>query len=69
MMITSSAIEYINFSENDQVVITFNGGRDYTYKCNDLVGFQNDLYDVIEEGESVGQFVNRAIKAKLLQTV
>ena len=69
MKITSSAIDYITFEENSQVAVTFNGGREYLYKCDDIEGFQNDLYDVIEEGESVGAFVNRAIRTKFLQTV
>ena len=66
MQITSSAIDFITFEENSQVAVTFKGGREYLYACKDLEGFQNDLYDVIEEGESVGRFVNRALRAELL---
>jgi hypothetical protein len=69
MKVSSSAIQSIEFGANDEVVITFNGGKEYTYKCVDVDGFQNDLTDVIEENESVGRFVNRAIKAELLQPV
>ena len=69
MQITSSAIENIAFADDNQVTVTFKGGRDYLYNVSDLEGFQNDLNDVIEEGESVGRFVNRAIRAQLLQTV
>jgi hypothetical protein len=68
MNIVSTAINKITFGEN-QVTVTFKGGRDYLYDCHDIEGFKNDLYDVIEEGESVGQFVNRAIRAELLQTI
>ena len=69
MKITSSAIESIDFTENDEVIITFNGGREYTYACDDIDAFQYDLNQVLEENESVGKFVNRAIKSQLLQTV
>lgn len=69
MQIVSSAIENIAFADDNQVTVTFKGGRDYLYSVSDLEGFQNDLNDVIEEGESVGRFVNRAIRAQLLQTV
>ena len=69
MKITSSAIESIDFTENDEVIIIFNGGREYIYACDDIDAFQYDLNQVLEENESVGKFVNRAIKAQLLQTV
>ena len=69
MQISSSAIDQIAFEENNQITVTFKGGRDYLYNVSDLEGFQNDLNDVIEEGESVGRFINRAIRAQLLQTV
>jgi hypothetical protein len=68
MQITSSAINNISFAD-DKVTVTFKGDRDYTYTCHDIAGFQNDLNDVISEGESVGRFVNRAISAQLLQAV
>ena len=66
MQITSSAIQNIAFGEANQVAVTFKSGREYLYACKDIEGFQNDLNDVISEGESVGRFVNRAIKAELL---
>jgi hypothetical protein len=66
MKFTSSAIQNIAFGEDNQVSVTFNGGREYLYVCKDLEGFQNDLNDVISEGESVGRFVNRALRAELL---
>jgi hypothetical protein len=67
MNFTSSAISNIAMNDNDTVSITFSSGREYLYDCSDLAGFQNDLNDVIEENESVGSFVNRAIRAQLLQ--
>ena len=68
MQITSSAINNIAIAD-DKVTVTFVGDRDYTYACHDVAGFENDLNDVISEGESVGRFVNRAISAQLLQAV
>ena len=68
MQITSSAINNIAIAD-DKVTVTFKGDRDYTYTCHDVAGFQNDLADVISEGESVGRFVNTAIRAQLLQAV
>jgi hypothetical protein len=69
MKVSSSAIENIDFADDSQVVITYRGGKEYIYNCIDIDGFQNDLTDVIDEGESVGRFVNRAIRAELLQTI
>ena len=68
MKLTSSAIENISLNDN-KVVVTFKGGREYLYNCSDIEGFENDLNDVIEEGESVGSFVNRAIKSQLITSV
>ena len=53
---------------NNQVTIEFNG-RPYTYSVSDTEAWENDLKDVIEEGESVGGFVNQALRANLLQLV
>ena len=68
MQITSSAINNIAFAD-DKVTVTFVGDRSYDYACHDVDGFKNDLNDVITEGESVGRFVNTAIRAQLLQAV
>ena len=62
----SSVITKISEIENNQVTIEFNG-KPYTYEVSDAEGFMNDLNDVIEEGESVGGFVNRALRSNLLQ--
>ena len=67
MNFTSSAIDNIAMNDDSTVTITFRGGREYLYDCSDIAGFQNDLQNVIEENESVGSFVNRAIRAQLLQ--
>lgn len=64
----SSVITSISDVMNNQVTIEFNG-RPYTYAVSDVEAWQNDLNDVIEEGESVGAFVNRAVRSDLLQLV
>lgn len=64
----SSVITSISEIENNQVTIEFNG-RPYTYSVSDTEGFMNDLTDVVEEGESVGSFINRAVRANVLQLI
>jgi hypothetical protein len=63
---TSSVITKISDVENNQVTIEFNG-KPYTYTVSDTDAWENDLNNVIEEGESVGAFVNRAVRSELLQ--
>jgi len=65
----SSAIENISEVQNEQVTITFNGGRDYTYKVADPSNFVTQLNEVIAQDESVGRFINSAIRAEQLQNV
>lgn len=71
MQITnSSSISSISDVTNNQVTIVFKSSdKEYTYKVTDLEAWENDLSDVISEGESVGKFVNRAIGAKVLELV
>ena len=61
----SSAIENITTDDN-QVTVTFVGGRDYTYSVNDITSFVSSLSRVIEEGESVGRFVNQYLRNEVL---
>jgi hypothetical protein len=64
---TSSVITAISdVNDNNEVTIEFNG-KPYTYTVSDTEGWQNDLNNVIEEGESVGSFVNQALRANVLQ--
>jgi hypothetical protein len=64
---TSSVITAISdVNDNNEVTIEFNGNP-YTYTVSDTEGWQNDLNNVIEEGESVGSFVNQALRANVLQ--
>lgn len=65
----SSAIENISDVTDEQVTITFNGGRDYTYKVADPANFVAQLNEVISNDESVGRFVNTAIRNEQLQNV
>jgi hypothetical protein len=62
----SSVITAISEVQNNQVTIEFNG-TPYTYMVSDVEAWNNDLDDVIEEGESVGGFVNQALRANVLQ--
>jgi len=62
----SSAIENISDVQNGQVTVTFNGGRDYTYTVSDPAEFISDLNLVIENEDSVGKFINLAIRGDQL---
>ena len=63
---TSSAIENISDVQDGKVTITFNGGRDYTYGVQDVEQFVSQLSTVIASQQSVGRFVNNAIKSEQL---
>ena len=65
----SSAIENITEVQNGQVTVTFNGGRDYTYSVNDPAEFVSDLNLVIENEDSVGKFINLAIRGEQLTAI
>ncbi len=66
---TSSAIEKISDVQDDQVTVTFNGGRDYTYKVADPSNFITDLNTVISKQESVGRFINTSIREEKLTSI
>ena len=66
---TSFAIDNISEVQDGQVTITFNGGRDYTYNVADPAGFVTDLNLVIENEDSVGKFINLAIRGDQLTQV
>jgi hypothetical protein len=51
------------------VTVTFNGGRDYTYNVTDPAEFVADLNLVIENEDSVGKFINLAIRGDQLTQV
>ncbi len=64
---TSSVITAISdVNDNNEVTIEFNG-KPYTYTVSDVEAWKNDLNNVIEEDESVGGFVNQALRANVLQ--
>jgi hypothetical protein len=65
----SSAIENISEVQDGQVTITFNGGRDYTYSVSDPANFVEDLNLVIQNEDSVGKFINLAIRGDQLTQV
>lgn len=63
---SSSAVENISDVEDGQVTVTFNGGRDYTYSVPNPDDFVSDLSAVIENDDSVGRFINIAIRSEQL---
>jgi hypothetical protein len=68
MQFTSSAIQSISdVTDTNEVTIVFQNGKPYTYMVSDVEAWQNDLADVISESESVGSFVNRALRSGVLQ--
>lgn len=70
MQFTSSAIQSISdVTDTNEVTIVFQNGRPYTYMVSDADAWENDLADVISESESVGSFVNRAIRSGVLNQV
>ena len=64
----SSAIENIALDDNTATV-TFAGGRAYDYSVSDVANFVTNLSKVIESGESVGRFVNTAVRNETLQRI
>lgn len=62
----SSAIDNISTIQDGQVTVTFSGGRDYTYNVADPDTFVSDLQMVIENEDSVGKFINLAIRGEQL---
>lgn len=65
----SSAIENISDVEDGKVIITFIGGRDYTYAVTDVEKFVSQLTEVITQKDSVGGFVNMAIRENLMTVI
>ena len=64
----STAIENIALDDNTATV-TFAGGRAYDYSVSDVANFVTNLSKVIESGESVGRFVNTAVRNETLQRI
>jgi hypothetical protein len=64
--IDSNAIETINVDDTTSVVgITYkSSGKEYNYTLNGITAeeFVNTLQNVIETDQSVGRFVNKAIR-------
>ena len=62
---TSSAIESLSTTADGNVLVTFTGGRQYTYSVADVAQFCTDFNTAV----SKGRFVNEQIKAETLQKV
>ena len=68
--VNSSAIQSISdVSNENEVTITFQNGKNYVYGVDDVIAWKNDLNNVLSEDESVGRFVNRAIKVGILKQI
>ena len=57
---TSSAIEALSTNDDGQILVTFTGGRQYTYGVSDLERFVT----AFNAATSKGRFVNQEIKAE-----
>lgn len=68
---SSSILSISDVNEDNQVDIVYHSNPDkiYTYKVMDLEGWETELQDIIYEGESVGSFVNRARRSKMIVEV
>tara|TARA_B100001109_G_scaffold162062_1_gene131910 strand:- start:309 stop:566 length:258 start_codon:yes stop_codon:yes gene_type:complete len=62
---TSSAIESMSTTADGQVLVTFAGGRQYTYSVADVEQFCT----AFNAATSKGRFVNEQIKSETLQKV
>ena len=60
----SSALESVAI-DGDQVLVTFNGGRSYTYTVADVEKFVM----MFNSAESKGKFLNAQIKEETLERV
>ena len=57
---TSSAIEALSTNDDGQILVTFTGGRQYTYGVADVMAFAT----AFNAATSKGRFVNQEIKAE-----
>ena len=64
----SSAVENISLADNIATV-TFTGGRSYDYTVNDVTTFVTSLGEVMTKQDSVGRFINNAIKTEALAKI
>ena len=62
---TSSAIEALSTNDDGQILVTFTGGRQYTYGVSDVMAFAA----AFDAATSKGRFVNQQIKAEVLTAV
>ncbi len=62
---TSSAIEALSTNDDGQILVTFTGGRQYTYGVSDVMAFAT----AFNAATSKGRFVNQQIKAETLTSV
>jgi hypothetical protein len=57
--VTSSTVRKIAYTDEGDLVVTFNTGADYLYKA-----VPEEVYENMAKSESVGKFLNANIKGK-----
>ena len=57
---TSSAIEALSTNDDGQVLVTFTGGRQYTYSVENMTAFASAFNAAL----SKGRYVNQEIRAE-----
>jgi len=60
---TSSAIEALSTTADGDILVTFNGGRQYTYTVADVEQFETDFNAAV----SKGRFFNDSVKSQTVQ--
>lgn len=68
---SSNILSISDVNDDSQVEIVYHSNPDkiYTYNVMDVEGWETELSDTIDEGESVGSFVNRARRTKMIVEV
>lgn len=70
--LNSSAISKVEVNDSDVMITYTTSGNEYKYALNGInsVDFVNTMNDIVQNGRSVGKFVNKSIKEdKTLQIV
>lgn len=66
---SSSAIESISTNDAGQLVVTFTGGRQYTYAVEDINAFAVEFNAAVSKGRYLNQQIQAESGATSLQTV
>ena len=66
---TSSAIESISTTADGNLLVTFTGGRQYTYAVEDIDAFAVEFNAAVSKGRYLNQQIQAESGATSLQTV